>query len=144
MTEHRRPPLPSAGLERARSLRRSLTDAERELWSHLRGARLGGYRFRRQHLDPPYVLDFYCRAAKLVVELDGGQHTEEADAARTRALVARGLRVIRFWNNDVLSNTETVLEAILSALQARPLTPTPLPSGEGLERDIQPLRTPQP
>jgi very-short-patch-repair endonuclease len=138
MTEHRRPPLPSAGLERARSLRRSLTDAERELWSHLRGARLGGYRFRRQHLDPPYVLDFYCRAAKLVVELDGGQHTEEADAARTRALVARGLRVIRFWNNDVLSNTETVLEAILSALQARPLTPTPLPSGEGLERDIQP------
>ncbi|MBE5317393.1 MAG: endonuclease domain-containing protein [Xanthomonadales bacterium] len=138
MTEHRRPPLPSAGLERARSLRRSLTDAERELWSPLRGARLGGYRFRRQHLDPPYVLDFYCRAAKLVVELDGGQHTEEADAARTRALEARGLRVIRFWNNDVLSNTETVLEAILSALQARPLTPTPLPSGEGLERDIQP------
>jgi very-short-patch-repair endonuclease len=138
MTEHRRPPLPSAGLERARSLRRSLTDAERELWSHLRGARLGGFRFRRQHLDPPYVLDFYCHAAKLVVELDGSQHTDQADAARTRALEARGLRVIRFWNNDVLSNTEAVLEAILSALQARPLTPTPLPPGEGLERDIKP------
>jgi very-short-patch-repair endonuclease len=138
MTEHRRPPLPSAGLERARSLRRSLTDAERELWSHLRGARLGGFRFRRQHLDPPYVLDFYCNAAKLVVELDGSQHTDQADAARTRALEARGLRVIRFWNNDVLSNTEAVLAAILSALQARPLTPTPLPPGEGLERDIKP------
>lgn len=138
MNEHRRPRLPSAGLDQARSLRRNMTDAECELWRHLRGARLDGYRFRRQHPSPPYVLDFYCHAAKLVVELDGGQHTDQADAARTRALEARGLRVIRFWNNDVLSNTEAVLEAILSALQARPLTPTPLPPGEGLERDIQP------
>lgn len=114
-----------------------MTDAERKLWYHLRGGRLGGFRFRRQHPIPPYVLDFYCYAAKLVVELDGGQHIEEADAARTRALEARGLRVIRFWNNDVLSNTEAVLEAILSALQARPLTPTPLPSGGGLERNAK-------
>ncbi|MFY8135099.1 MAG: endonuclease domain-containing protein [Aquimonas sp.] len=138
MTEHRRPPLPSAGLDQARNLRGSMTDAERKLWFHLRGGRLCGFRFRRQHPIPPHVLDFYCHAAKLVVELDGGQHTDQADAARTRALEARGLRVIRFWNNDVLSNTEAVLEAILSALQARPLTPTPLPPGEGLERDIQP------
>ena len=138
MTEHRRPPLPTAGLHQARILRRRTTDAERKLWLHLRGGRLGGFRFRRQHPDPPYVLDFYCHAARLVVELDGSQHTDQADDARTRALEARGLRVSRFWNNDVLSNTEAVLEAILNALQARPLTPTPLPSGEGLERDIKP------
>jgi len=138
MIEHGRPRLPTVSLEQARSLRRGMKDAERALWFHLRGARLGGFRFRRQHPMPPYVLDFYCAAARLVIELDGGQHTETADASRTHFLQAQGQRVLRFWNDEVVTQTQAVLEATLSALQARPLTPTPLPSGEGLEREPPP------
>ena len=85
----------------------------------------------------PYVVDFFCPDAKLIVEIDGGHHAESAgDAVRTRWLEARGYRVIRFWNNDVLSNTEGVLLAILDALRACPPPPCPPPSrGEGL-RDV--------
>jgi very-short-patch-repair endonuclease len=109
-----------------------MTDAEQRLWFHLRAGRLNGLKFRRQHPLPPYVLDFYCAAAKLVIELDGSQHTEAADAARTAALQHHGLTVLRFWDNDVLNNTQAVLEAVLTAVGERTLTPTPLPAGEGL------------
>lgn len=106
----------------ARHLRRNMTDAERLLWRHLRARRLGGYRFRRQHPIGPYVVDFACMRAGVVVELDGGQHGERAhaahDARRSAHLARAGYRVLRFWNHEVLAETEAVLAAILRALQA--------------------------
>ncbi len=104
------------------------------LWRFLRGSRLNGFKFRRQHPIPPCVLDFYCDAAKFAVEVDGSQHSEAADQERTRFLEQRGIRTVRFWDNDVLSKTDAVLEAILASIQDPTLTPTPLPMGEGLKR----------
>jgi len=134
--ERTKPPLPSRSRANARDLRSTSTDAERELWFHLRAGRLHGLKFRRQHPIPPYIADFYCESAKLVVEVDGSQHDEASDAAKTRTLEARDLRLLRFWDNDVLSNTQAVLEAIVSAIEDRTLTPTPFPMGEGLKKGI--------
>jgi len=101
----------------ARRLRRTMTDAERRLWSHLRNRTLCGYKFRRQAPIGPYVADFACMERRLIVEVDGGQHSAcVADALRTMALQAEGYRVLRFWNNDVLLQTPAVLEQILAAL----------------------------
>src|SRR5438445_3048886 len=103
----------------ATELRRNTTDAERRLWVALRGRRLAGYRFRRQHPIGPFIVDFACTEHWLVVEADGGQHNENAaDDRRTEWLARRGWRVVRFWNNDILAHTEAVLEAILAALRA--------------------------
>jgi very-short-patch-repair endonuclease len=103
----------------ARKLRTTPADAEIRLWSRLRRRQLEAFRFRRQHPMGPYVVDFFCADAKLVIEVDGGQHADsKTDDARTRWLEARGYRVIRFWNNDVLANTEGALLAILDALRA--------------------------
>jgi very-short-patch-repair endonuclease len=117
----------------ARKLRTNPTDAEVRMWSRLRRKQLNGFRFRRQQPMGPYVVDFFCAEAKLIVEVDGGQHAEStADAARTDWLEARGYLVIRFWNNDVLANTEGVLLRILEALRAGPPS-LPSPSrGEGV------------
>src|SRR5262245_13575805 len=93
----------------ARSLRLDATDAEAKLWQHVRNRGLGGFKFRRQATIGHYVVDFLCAEKRLIVELDGGQHTPECDAARTARLEASGYRVIRFWNNDVLGNTDGVL-----------------------------------
>jgi len=94
-----------------------MTDAERRLWAALRGRRLQGYKFRRQHPLGPFVLDFVCIEHRLVIEADGGQHADnEADLRRTRWLESRGWRVIRFWNNEILKNTEGIVESILRAL----------------------------
>jgi adenine-specific DNA-methyltransferase len=93
----------------ARRLRRDLTDAERKLWYALRDRRFAGFKFRRQVEIEPYIVDFLCIAALLVIEVDGGQHDEELDAERTAFLEARGYRVIRFWNNEVLGNLDGVL-----------------------------------
>jgi very-short-patch-repair endonuclease len=82
---------------------------------------------------PPYVADFYCGACKPVVELDGSQHDDKADQERTRFLETKSLKVMRFWDNEVLQQTDAVLEAILDATHDRILTPTPLPEGEGLK-----------
>ena len=84
----------------------------------LRNRRLGGRKFRRQHPLPPYILDFYCEEARLAIELDGGQHGEQAayDAARSTVLASQGIRVLRFWNNEVLQQTEAVLQVIWAAL----------------------------
>jgi very-short-patch-repair endonuclease len=103
----------------ARKLRLTPTDAEIRLWSRLRRRQLDGFRFRRQHPLGPYVVDFFCAATKLVIEVDGGQHAEES-AVRARWIEAQGYHVIRFWNNDVLSNTDGVLRTILAALRAVP------------------------
>ena len=98
----------------ARQLRRELTPAEKILWGHLRGRRFGGYRFRRQHLIDPYIADFYCAVANLVVELDGETHLgkEDQDRLRQKFLESNGLKVLRFWNTDVFDNLESVLEVL--------------------------------
>ena len=121
------------GIERARSLRGASTDAERRLWTHLRGRRLGNLKFRRQYPISGYVVDFVCLELKLIVELDGGQHSKQAeyDAARTAVLEKGGFRVLRFWDNDVLMRLEEVLEEILRQSDAPP-SPQPSPaSGRG-------------
>ena len=103
---------------RARALRRDLTDAERIIWNELRAHRLNGAGFRRQTPIGPYIVDFICHEAKLVVELDGGQHSEqiEADQKRSAFMESHGFRVLRFWNDQVLTDTDGVLEQILAAL----------------------------
>lgn len=103
----------------ARALRNDCTDAEQLLWQYLRRRQLGGFRFRRQHPLAGCIADFACMEARLTVELDGGQHLENAeyDARRTQRLNKMGYRVLRFWNDDVLLQTETVLEVILHHLE---------------------------
>lgn len=105
---------------RARKLRELPTDAEQILWKALRRNQLHGASFRRQHPVGPYVLDFYCSAARLAVEVDGGQHAsgmvKKRDERRDRWLSAKNIRMLRFWNNDVLSNLEGVLQTISAAL----------------------------
>lgn len=111
---------------RARELRTQPTDAERKLWSLLRQGQLGGWRFRRQHPIPPYIADFACIEAKLVIEADGGQHAESSyDEARDRHLRNLGWRVLRFWNPEVLTNPEGVAETILAALSDPEHVPPP-------------------
>ena len=102
-----------------RRLRREQTEAESLLWQNLRAKRLGGAKFRRQHLIGDHIVDFCCLRSRLVIEIDGGQHTEdtENDAARTARLEARGFKVIRFWNDNVLRNLEGVLTSIQDALR---------------------------
>ena len=113
-------------------MRQASTEAERRLWRELRSSRVGGYKFRRQHPLGPFILDFFCFEAMLAVELDGGQHCapEGAKSGRRRDawLAEQGVRVLRFWNNDVLRETEAVLEAIWEGLDPHP---DPLPEGEG-------------
>ena len=112
-----------------------MTDAETALWWRLRHRQLNGHRFRQQVPIGPYIADFACLAARLVVEVDGGQHIDDADRdeRRTAWLEERGYRVLRFWNTDVLTNIEAVLETMLRALPAAP-PPRPSPArGEGAE-----------
>nr|WP_298129178.1 endonuclease domain-containing protein [uncultured Pseudoxanthomonas sp.] len=108
--------------QRERRLRRDQTDAERLLWQHLRDRRLLGWKFRRQHRIGPYFADFACVEAMLVVELDGSQHLTQQrhDEARTCFLETQGYRVLRFWNDDVLRETDAVLTAITTALAPHP------------------------
>lgn len=129
------PPLPTRTRDRARAQRQSGTDAEQALWYRLRAGRLDGFKFRRQHPVPPYMADFYCETCRLVVELDGSQHDDQADRERTRFLEARGLKVLRFWDDEVLEQIDSVLEVILRTAHDRTLTPTPLPQGEGLKSE---------
>ncbi|MES2195445.1 MAG: endonuclease domain-containing protein [Pseudomonadota bacterium] len=112
----------------ARALRRNSTDVERILWSELRDHRLNGAGFRRQVPIGNYIADFICHAAQLVIELDGGQHFsdrgEQADAARSAAIEAKGFQVLRFSNHDVMTNRVGVLETIVAAVAARAPTLT--------------------
>ena len=106
--------LPPDLLTFAHALRTNQTDAETKLWWLLKDRRLRSMKFRRQHPIPPYVVDFYCHDAHLVIEVDGGQHSEARryDEERTAFLGSLGIRVMRFWNNEVLQSTDAVLEAI--------------------------------
>ena len=103
----------------AARLRRNATDAEHRLWRHLRNRNLGGFKFRRQVTIGPFIADFACVEARLIVEADGGQHTSESDARRTASLEGQGWKLLRFWNNDILQQTEAVLETILLACEER-------------------------
>jgi very-short-patch-repair endonuclease len=96
----------------ARRLRKDQTEAEDRLWYYLRARRFEGEKFVRQLQIDRYVADFACRSARLAVELDGGQHDAERDAARTEVIETHGYRVLRYWNHDVLGDTYAVLEAI--------------------------------
>jgi very-short-patch-repair endonuclease len=107
---------PSGSVDRARKLRKNATDAEKRLWRALRET-FPEAKVRRQSVVAPDYPDFVSFRFKLIVEVDGGQHSEAADAARTRFLESKGYRVIRFWNNDVLSNTEGVMDIISRVLQ---------------------------
>ena len=112
----------------SRHLRRNATTAEQRLWYKLRSRSLCGMKFVRQEPIGPYIDDFVCRELRLIVEVDGGQHNDSGrDALRDQWLHEHGYRVLRFWNNDVLKNTDGVLEAIASALRA----PSPRLRGEG-------------
>ena len=102
----------------ARSLRRNATDAERTLWRMLRNRRLNGRKFRRQQRMGRYIVDFVCQDARLVVELDGGQHANDTPE-RTQSLEGAGYRVLRFWNNDVLNNLDGVLQTIETEVSER-------------------------
>jgi very-short-patch-repair endonuclease len=101
-------------LARARALRKASTDAERLLWRHLRARRLTGFKFRRQEVIGPYTVDLVCLEARLIIEADGGQHAGQLSYDRQRSvfLAARGYRVLRFWNNEILGDIEGVLERI--------------------------------
>ena len=116
----------------ARKLRQQSTDAERMLWKHLRAHRMAGYKFRRQVVIEPYIVDFICLDARLIVEADGGQHLEQAedDLKRSAFLQSRGYKVIRFWNDEILTDTHIVLERIYNYLITAP-SPLPSPGGRG-------------
>ena len=101
--------------EKARALRKNQTDAELVLWGIIRGKKFEDLKFRRQHPIPPYIVDFVCTEKKLIIEIDGGQHADaiEYDQQRTAFLESKSYTVIRFWNNEVLTNIEGVYEEIL-------------------------------
>ena len=122
----------------ARQLRREMSDAERLLWKHLRAHRFAGEKFRRQEPIGPFIVDFVSHGSRLIIELDGGQHTTQVayDEERSRWLNGRGYRVIRFWNNQVLTETQPVLESIALAL-GRPLSLTLPRKGEGTRAGVR-------
>jgi very-short-patch-repair endonuclease len=114
---------------RARSLRKDSTDAEQIIWNAVRAHRLNGASFRRQLPIGPYVADFVCRAATLIIEIDGGQHFEpqglRRDSRRDAFLSSKGYRILRFNNHEVMTNREGVLETIASAIEHAPSPPLP-------------------
>jgi very-short-patch-repair endonuclease len=116
-----------------------MPDAEQVLWKELRKYRLGG-RFRRQFPIPPYIVDFACVEARLIVEADGGQHARPGDhELRDRELRRQGWRILRFWNNEILANPQGVLRTIAEALgRPRERSPHPNPpplAGEGVSTE---------
>ncbi len=135
VTKKRRPPLPTDLKERSRDLRRNTTVPEQKLWAILRSRQLAGLKFRRQAVIGSFIVDFYCEAAKLVVEVDGDSHVgrREADEQRAAYLTQRGLRVVRVTNDDVLRDIDAVAMAVVQAAgkDPHPPHPNPLPGGEG-------------
>ena len=123
---------PAKTLANAKNLRLHATDAEKLFWAKVRNRQCLGLKFRRQHPIPPYIVDFYCEDRLLVVEIDGGQHNESIDKARTKFLNQKGYRVLRYWNNEVLGNIEGVIENIMDIMNDDLIkNPSPHPSPEG-------------
>jgi len=103
-----------------RKSRKEPTEAERKLWRHIRAKQLNGVKFRRQQRIGDYIADFYCAEKKLVIELDGGQHAEsKKDKERDAFIERKGIRVIRIWNNEVMTNIENVMEFIKETIEKR-------------------------
>ena len=128
----------TAPRSQARILRNNPTEAEVRLWRALSARKVAGVRFNRQVPVGAYICDFVARSIGLVIEVDGGQHDAAEDARRTEVLAARGCRVIRFWNNDVLSNLEGVV-AEIELVAPNPPPPPPLREGPG-EGSVPPTR----
>jgi very-short-patch-repair endonuclease len=124
---------PAGAHDRARALRRQMTDAERAVWRLIRARQIDAHRFRRQVPLGRYVVDFVCHDARLVVEVDGGQHdpASPGEIARTRFLEGEGYRVLRFWNTEVLQNPEGVWVTIAAALGEASPPPQPSPIDGG-------------
>ena len=114
-------------IKKAKDLRKNLTDAERKLWSHLSGKQCEGVKFRRQQPIGRFIVDFVSFEKKVIIEVDGGQHSEEIDKERDQWLSDQGFKVLRFWNNEVLQNAEGVFEVITDAC----FSPSPSPSHQG-------------
>jgi very-short-patch-repair endonuclease len=124
---------------RARALRKRMTEAEQLLWVNLRNRGLGSFKFRRQHPVGPFIVDFICLEKNVVIEVDGGQHDEnkELDVQRSAYLNKMGYRVFRFWNNEVMQETEAVLDAIFAILaNGKQNSPSPQPSPPSGERGL--------
>ena len=104
---------------KARKLRKNPTDAERRLWQELKRRQIGGVKFRRQQPIGNFIVDFVCFEPRIIVEVDGGQHAEQVayDEQRTRWLKAQGYQVLRFWDNEVLANTDAVAQAVFDAVE---------------------------
>jgi very-short-patch-repair endonuclease len=136
--------LSAHAVPRARALRRQMTDAERTIWRALK-ASFPDHHFRKQVPFGSYIADFACHAAKLIIEVDGGQHAEQQvyDENRTAFLEDEGYRVLRFWNNDVLANTNGVMETISLSLREREGA-TKLRKGEGDQSPAPGRQTPSP
>jgi very-short-patch-repair endonuclease len=117
----------------AKNLRKSSTDAERLMWNHLRMKQMEGLKFRRQQPIDSYIVDFVCFENRLIIEVDGGQHASERgkDIERDNHLTKNGFRVLRFWNNEVFTNIEGVLEVVrANCLNSPSPTPPPVKGGE--------------
>ena len=123
MAYYKHPPVDPRLLHFSHELRANATDAESPLWKLLRNRQLEGRKFRRQHPVAGFILDFYCPEARVGIELDGGGHTEnqqaEYDTLRTQVLASEGIQVLRFWNNQVMVETEAVIQEIWEAVHAR-------------------------
>ena len=111
----------AVNISKARELRKNPTNAEQALWKHLRMRQIGGYKFRRQQPIGPYIVDFISFERRVIIEVDGGQHSQqtEYDTERTTWLNAQGYRVLRFWNNQILEEVEAVKAGILKVLEVR-------------------------
>ncbi len=135
---------PSNGAhDRARVLRRQMTQGERRVWQMLRMRQVSGCRFRRQVPIGRYIADFVCHEARLIIEVDGGQHDADSpqEAERSRFLEGQGYRMLRFWNNEVLANPEGILMTIIAALAVaspQEVTPTPPLPHRGGGREVRP------
>ena len=111
----------------AKTLRKRSTDVEMFIWRHLRAKQLKGLKFRRQQPIGRYIVDFVCLEKKVIIEVDGGQHSVETDRERDEWLMGQGFKVLRFWNNEVLTNIQGVLEIIMNNCLSYP----PIKEGEG-------------
>jgi very-short-patch-repair endonuclease len=117
---------------RAKKMRSEPTPAEHRLWQILRAKRLAGHKFKRQLAIDHYIVDFVCPKRRLIVEADGGQHSDsESDVRRDAHLNAQGFQILRFWNNDIFTNEEGVLTSILDALQSPLPNPSPAEGERG-------------
>jgi len=124
-------------LKSAKNMRHEATPFEIILWRHLSGSKLGGFKFRRQHVIESRIIDFFCPTLNLIIEVDGDTHDPEKDAVRDDILTVAGYRTLRFSNRQIASELEVVLQTILETCVAAPARwphPNPSPEGEGLNR----------